>query len=276
MAAMQLGSLRRYQLTGVHKVPRLADIDPGDVSGIAGQRHEIESATVADVAEIDRLQEILYAEGKRALLIILQGMDTSGKDGTVRSVFGTTNPAGVHVTRFRSPSEEELSHDYLWRIHESVPAAGMIGVFNRSHYEDVLIVRVHHLAPSERIEARYRQINEFERHLTENGVTILKFFLHISKKEQKERLQARLDDRTKRWKFSHSDLAERKYWDDYWAAYQLVLERCSTEWAPWFVVPADHKWYRNAVVARVVRAALDALDPHYPADIPGLNAIRID
>jgi PPK2 family polyphosphate:nucleotide phosphotransferase len=272
----RLGDLSNFQVDGDHKAPRIGALDPRDTSGLRGSRAEIEAGFASDIAEIDRLQEILYAESRRALLVILQGLDTSGKDGTIRAVFGATNPAGVDVTRFRSPTEQELAHDFLWRVHRAVPPIGMIGIFNRSHYEDVLVARVHRLAPAVRIEARYRQINEFERHLAENDVTILKFFLHISKKEQKARLRARLADSTKRWKFSHSDLETRKYWDDYWDAYQLVLERCSTESAPWFVVPADHKWFRNAVVARIVRATLEALDPQYPVDIPGLNKVRID
>jgi PPK2 family polyphosphate:nucleotide phosphotransferase len=169
-----------------------------------------------------------------------------------------------------------LAHDFLWRIHKAVPGAGMIGIFNRSHYEDVLVARVHGLVPQDRIEARYDQINRFERHLVENGVTILKFFLHISSKEQKARLQARLDDPTKRWKFNPDDLAERKHWDDYMSAYQTALERCSSKWASWFIVPANHKWYRNAVIARIVRITLEALDLTYPSAMAGLEKMRIE
>ena len=222
------------------------------------------------------MQEILYAQGRHALLVVLQGPDTSGKDGTVRHVFGPVNPAGAVATSFKKPTQHELAHDFLWRIHKAVPSAGMIGIFNRSHYEDVLVPRVHALVPAERIEARYGQINAFECHLAENDVTILKFYLHISTKEQKARLEARLEDPTKRWKFSPDDLAERKHWDDYISAYQIALGRCSTQWAPWFVVPADRKWYRNAVVARVVRSTLEGLDLTYPPEMPGLDKLRID
>jgi PPK2 family polyphosphate:nucleotide phosphotransferase len=208
--------------------------------------------------------------------VILQGLDTSGKDGTIRRVFGPINPVGAIATSFKKPTPHELAHDFLWRIHKAVPAAGMIGIFNRSHYEDVLVHRVHGLVPPDTIEARYRQINAFEHHLTENDVILLKFLLHISKKEQKARLEARLQDPTKRWKFNPDDLAERRHWGDYLSAYEVALRRCSTQWAPWFVVPADHKWYRNAVVARIVRVSLEALDLTYPPEMPGLDKVRID
>jgi PPK2 family polyphosphate:nucleotide phosphotransferase len=198
------------------------------------------------------------------LLVVLQGIDTSGKDGTVRGVFGPCGPLGVCVTPFGRPSEEELAHDYLWRVHAAMPKRGMIGVFNRSHYEDVLVVKVRKLAPPEVIERRYEQINAFEKLLSENGVTVLKFLLHISKDEQRERLQERLDQPTKNWKFNPADLEDRALWDDYQKAYDLMLERCSTEHAPWRVVPADKKWRRNAIVAAVSRAALEAMNPQYP------------
>jgi PPK2 family polyphosphate:nucleotide phosphotransferase len=273
--AINFGALERYRVPADWK-GRLADIDPRDREAIPFPRPETEAATAADVAEIDRMQEILYAQGRHALLVVLQGPDTSGKDGTVRHVFGPVNPAGAVATSFKKPTQHELAHDFLWRIHKAVPSAGMIGIFNRSHYEDVLVPRVHALVPAERIEARYGQINAFECHLAENDVTILKFYLHISTKEQKARLEARLEDPTKRWKFSPDDLAERKHWDDYISAYQIALGRCSTQWAPWFVVPADRKWYRNAVVARVVRSTLEGLDLTYPPEMPGLDKLRID
>ena len=273
--AINFGALERYRVPADWK-GRLADIDPRDREAIPFPRPETEAAMAADVAEIDRMQEILYAQGRHALLVVLQGPDTSGKDGTVRHVFGPVNPAGAVATSFKKPTQHELAHDFLWRIHKAVPSAGMIGIFNRSHYEDVLVPRVHALVPAERIEARYGQINAFERHLAENDVTILKFYLHISTKEQKARLEARLEDPTKRWKFSPDDLAERKHWDDYISAYQIALGRCSTQWAPWFVVPADRKWYRNAVVARVVRSTLEGLDLTYPPEMPGLDKLRID
>jgi PPK2 family polyphosphate:nucleotide phosphotransferase len=273
---IELGALERYRVRGGAEPPRLADIDPKDRNGLSLDKAEIEIATMADVAEIDRLQDILYAEAKHAILVVLQGLDTSGKNGTIHKVFGPIDPLGVLATSFKAPTPPELAHDFLWRVHKVVPPVRVIGVFNRSHYEDVLVARVHGLVPHDRLEARYDQINAFERHLAANDTVILKFFLHISKEEQKARLQARLDDPTKRWKFSPSDLAERKYWDDYQTAYQIALERCGTEWAPWFIVPADRKWYRNAVVARILRATLEALDLAYPADMPGLDKIRIE
>lgn len=254
----------------------LAGISPRDRAGLPSPRADVEAGIAADIAEIDRLQEVLYAQAKYSFLVILQGLDTSGKDGTIRKVFSPLNPLGADAVAFKKPTPPELAHDFLWRIHKAVPPAGIIGIFNRSHYEDVLVARVHRLVPLDRIEARYDQINSFERHLTENGMTIVKFFLHISREEQKKRLQARLEDPSKRWKFSPGDLAERKYWDDYMSAYQIALERCSTERAPWFIVPADRKWYRNAVVARIVRLTLGGLDLAYPADMPGLDQLRIE
>lgn len=215
--------------------------------------------------DIDALQDRLYAEQKRALLVVLQGIDTSGKDGTVRGVFNRCGPLGVSVRPFGKPSELELSHDYLWRVHDAVPRKGMIGVFNRSHYEDVLVAKVRALAPADEIEKRYAQINAFEKHLSENGVTILKFMLHISKDEQRKRLQARLDDPAKHWKFNPGDLEDRKLWDDFQAAYDIALTRCSTEHAKWRVIPSDKKWRRNALIAAIVRGTLEELNPAYPA-----------
>jgi PPK2 family polyphosphate:nucleotide phosphotransferase len=237
--------------------------DPGDLSAFP-DRTEAEAQSAKDVATIDRLQDRLYAEGKRALLVVLQGADTAGKDGTIRHVFKEAGPIGVSVTAFRRPTELELSHDFLWRAHAACPRRGFIGIFNRSHYEDVLVGRVRKLAPPSEIEARYRQINEFEKTLVENGTKILKFMLHISKKEQRERLQARLDEPKSRWKFNPGDLDDRKLWSRYMAAYELMLDKCSTEPAPWHVIPADHKWARNAAIAAIVRETLEAMDPQYP------------
>jgi PPK2 family polyphosphate:nucleotide phosphotransferase len=220
-----------------------------------------EAQLQADAKAIDALQDRLYAEGQRALLVVLQGSDTSGKDGTIRGVFGVTSPLGVSVTPFGRPSAEELAHDYLWRAHKACPRRGMIGIFNRSHYEDVLIGRVEELAPHGEIERRYDQINAFEKMLTENGTTVVKFMLHISKAEQRERLIDRLNDSHKQWKLNPGDLAARDRWDAYQAAYETMLDRCSTEWAPWHVVPADRKWARNAIVAAIVRRTLEAMDP---------------
>lgn len=225
--------------------------------------------------ELNELQQVLYAESKRSLLVVLQAMDTGGKDGTIRHVFGPMNPQGVRVTNFKVPTDEELAHDYLWRIHRAVPQKGMIGIFNRSHYEDVLVTRVHKLVPSKTIEQRYKQINAFEKHLAQNDVTVLKFFLHISKEEQKERLQSRLNRPDKHWKFSSADIRERAIWDDYVAAYEKMLSKCSTSWAPWYIVPANHKWVRNVIVAEIVRDTLKSLKLEYPPAEPGLADIKI-
>lgn len=213
---------------------------------------------------LSTLQEALYAEHRQSLLIVLQAMDTGGKDGAIKAVLRGVNPIGVHVTSFKAPTAEELDHDFLWRVHQSIPGKGMMGVWNRSHYEDVLIVRVHDLVEKKVWQSRYDHINAFEKLLAESGVKLLKFFLHISKDEQKERLQARLDDPTKHWKFNPHDLDERKLWDDYQQAYEDAINRCSTEYAPWHVVPADHKWSRNLAVAETVVAALEEMNPRYP------------
>ena len=204
-------------------------------------------------------------ERHREKLLVLQGIDTSGKDGTVRGVFNQCGPLGVNVKAFGRPSELELRHDFLWRVHEAAPRTGMIGIFNRSHYEDVLVVKVRKLAPADVIESRYEQINAFEKHLSENGVTVLKFMLHISKDEQRERLQERLDDPAKHWKFNPGDLEDRELWDDFQKAYETVLDRCSTTHAQWRVVPADRKWQRNAIIAAIVHGTLEEMNPQYPA-----------
>jgi len=206
--------------------------------------------------------------------VVLQGMDTSGKDGTVRHVMHGVSPANVRVISFKKPSSAELDHDYLWRVHPHVPGNGDIVIFNRSHYEDVLIVRVHDLVPAEVWKQRYAQINEFERMLSENGVTILKFFLHISRKEQRERLQARLDDPTKRWKFQHGDLEERELWDEYKKAYEDAVRKTSTHWAPWYVIPANRKWFRDYVVADILIKTLEKFDMKWPQ--PDLSGEHID
>ncbi|MGQ7792671.1 polyphosphate kinase 2 family protein [Faunimonas sp. B44] len=246
--------------------PRLSERDPRSTLSFA-DKEVAKARTADDAAEIDRLQDILYAEGRCALLVVLQGTDTAGKDGTIRELFNRTGPLGVRVTAFRAPSEEDLDHDFLWRVHRAVPPRGTIGIFNRSHYEDVLVVKVRGLVPAEAVEKRYAQINAFEKMLVENGTTILKFMLHISKEEQRERLQARLDDPRKRWKFQQSDLDDRLRWDAFQEAYETMLERCSTDWAPWRVIPSDRKWVRSAVIATIVRQTLEEMDPKYP--VPG-------
>jgi PPK2 family polyphosphate:nucleotide phosphotransferase len=224
---------------------------------------------------LGELQELLYAEDGHKLLIVLQAMDTGGKDGTIRHVFKAVNPQGVKVASFKKPTAEELAHDYLWRVHEHTPGNGEIAIFNRSHYEDVLVVRVHELVPEEVWSRRYDHINEFERLLAEEGTTILKFFLHISLEEQARRLQTRLDEPTKQWKFSLADLGERERWDDYAAAYEAVLSKTSTKWAPWYIVPADRKWYRNLVVASAIVDAMEDLGMAYPPPEQGLDEVVI-
>jgi PPK2 family polyphosphate:nucleotide phosphotransferase len=225
------------------------------------------------IKRLTELQTALYAESKRALLLVFQGRDASGKDGLTRKVFGPLNSQGCVVSNFKRPTEYELARDYLWRVHQVVPPKGTIGIFNRSHYEDVLVVRVHQLVPKEIWSRRYDQINDFERMLTENGVTILKFFLHISREEQKDRLLERLNDRLKNWKFQVADLEERKRWDDYTEAYQDALEKCSTDWAPWYLVPADRKKARDLLVAQVVADTLERMNPQFPRVDPDVLKI---
>ncbi|MDE3129396.1 MAG: polyphosphate kinase 2 family protein, partial [Gemmatimonadota bacterium] len=220
------------------------------------------------VARIAKLQRVFYADARFALLIVLQGRDAAGKDGTIRHVFSAVNPQGCEVASFKQPTDLEQRHDYLWRVHQRVPARGMIGIFNRSHYEDVLVERVRHLAPKAEWEQRYRQINDFERMLTENHVVILKFFLHVSRAEQKRRLRDRLTDETKNWKFSAGDLEDRARWGAYTKAYRDALRRCSTPWAPWYLVPSDDKRVRNWLVAGVIVRALEGLKLRYPKGDP--------
>ena len=226
--------------------------------------------------EVIELQERLYAEDKHKLLVVFQAMDAGGKDGTIRNVFEGVNPQGVQVTSFKAPTSEDLAHDFLWRIHKAVPGRGKIGVFNRSHYEDVLVVRVDNLAPEAVWRPRYEQINCFEKLLAESGTTILKFYLHISKEEQKERFQARVDDASKHWKFSFEDLEKRKQWDDYMAAYEAMLNQTSTEWGPWYVIPADQKWYRNLAVVRAIVQALRGLNPQFPQAEKDVSGVVIE
>jgi PPK2 family polyphosphate:nucleotide phosphotransferase len=242
---------------------RIADRDARRPNG-APRGNDLKKKTKALLERLTELQARLHAESTRSLLVVLQGRDTSGKDGTIRRVFDAVNPQGCIVTTFKKPSELEASHDYLWRIHRAMPAKGMIGIFNRSHYEDVLVVRVRNLAPRSAWSNRYPQINDFERMLTENGTTIIKFFLHISKEEQKARLLERLEDPAKQWKFNEGDLGERALWAGYTTAYRDVLRKCSTSWAPWYVVPADKKKVRDYLVAQVVVDTLNRMAPRYP------------
>ena len=225
------------------------------------------------IEKIDALQYRLYAERKRALLIILQGRDAAGKDGTIRHVMAGVNPQGCRVTGFKEPSSEEKAHDFLWRIHAAVPRFGDFGIFNRSHYEDVLVARVHNLVPKEIWSHRYTQINDFEATLAENNIRILKFFLHISKDEQKKRFLERLDDPTKQWKLSEADFNERKYWDDYTDAYEAALSRCSTADAPWFIIPADKKWFRNLAISHILLETLEGMKIKFPP--PSIDTRRL-
>ncbi len=252
----------------------LADYDP-DLSGGYKDKDEAQEDLKANRDRLGELQQVLYAEHKHALLIILQAMDAGGKDGTIRHVMKGINPQGVQVTSFKAPTPEELDHDFLWRVHEHTPPRGMIGIFNRSHYEDVLIVRVNELVPRSTWQARYDHINGFERLLADSGVTILKFFLHISKEEQKERFLARLDEPDKHWKFSKGDLPVREKWDEYMAAYGDAITRCNTEWAPWYIIPANKKWYRNLAISNILVDTLEKLEMQYPDPEEGLDEIEI-
>ncbi len=254
---------------------KLKDIDPDD-TGQFKLKKETEELLAQNIERMAELQNILYAENKHALLIILQAMDAGGKDGTIRSIMSGVNPQGVQVTSFKKPTEEELAHDFLWRIHRATPARGMIGIFNRSHYEDVLVVRVHNLVPKSVWERRYDQINDFERLLTDTGVTILKFYLHISKEEQKERLEARLEQPHKRWKFNPADLAERARWDDYMQAFETAFNQCSPAYAPWYIVPANKKWYRNLVISQKIVQTLAGLNLKYPEPMANLADVVIE
>lgn len=259
--------------------PGRTDIDlaswPTDDKG-GWDRDEAEARTEELNERLEELQELLYAEGKHKVLVVIQATDTGGKDSTIRHVFDKVNPQGVKVASFKKPTAEELAHDYLWRVHEQTPGAGELTVFNRSHYEDVLVVRVHDLVPEARWSRRYDHINDFERLLTDEGTTIIKLFLHISKDEQRERLQSRLDEPHKHWKFNTADLKERERWDDYQAAFAAMLERTSTDHAPWHVIPADRKWFRNLLVSEIIVDTLEGLDMRYPPAEEGLDDITIE
>lgn len=257
---------------------------PGDTVNLTafdpGDRGHYDKVTAR--AEVDRLQkrmrelqERLYAESTQSLLIVLQAMDAGGKDSTIKKVFEGVNPQGVRVHSFKAPTSDELAHDFLWRVHRYAPARGMIGIFNRSHYEDVLVVRVNNLVPEAKWSKRYEHINNFERLLFDSGTRILKFFLHISKDEQKERFEERLKKPDKHWKFSRGDLPVREQWDAYMQAYEAMLTRCNTDVAPWHIVPANRKWYRDLVVTRAIVNTLEAMNPQYPDPEPDLDEIVI-
>jgi PPK2 family polyphosphate:nucleotide phosphotransferase len=255
--------MNRYRVKPGSRVD-LGEWDPDDKSAFPEGKNEGRKRLLELNQRLEELQELLYAEHKHKVLLVLQAMDTGGKDGTIRHVFEGVNPQGVRVASFKKPTPEELDHDFLWRVHKQVPGRGEVVIFNRSHYEDVLVVRVHSLAPKEVWSKRYEHINGFERMLVDEGTTILKFFLHIGLDEQKERLQARLDEPNKRWKFNPGDLGERKLWPKYMKAYEEAISKTSTEWAPWYIVPANRKWYRNLVVGTVIIEALENLNMRYP------------
>lgn len=228
------------------------------------KKEDVERELARLSSQMSELQYKLFACKNQSLLIILQGVDASGKDGTIRHVMGALNPQSCYVKSFKAPTPEDMSHDYLWRVHMAIPQNGQIAIFNRSHYEDIIEVCVHNLVPKNEILSRYRQINDFERYLSENHVAILKFFLHISKGEQKKRLQERIEDPTKHWKISESDLRDRKYWDKYMESYEEAMSRCSTSWAPWYVIPANLKWFRNWAVAQIIVNKLDRMKLKFP------------
>jgi len=265
---------QRYRIAPGTK-PDLAARDAAEDALFDGGRKAGEEALEPISNRIENLQELLYADGKQRILVVLQGMDTSGKGGTISKVFEGVNPAGVKVASFKKPTAEELAHDYLWRVHARVPGNGELVIFDRSHYEDVLVVRVHSLVPESTWRPRYEQICNFEGMLVDSGTTILKFFLHIDRAEQKERLQARIDDPNKRWKFRTGDLDERALWDDYMRAYEEAIERTSTEEAAWYVVPANRKWYRNLVVGTVIAHTLEGLGMAWPQPAEDLSSVII-
>ena len=254
----------------------LSQIDPGSTPGFKGKRKEADARLLALTERLEVLQESLWAEHKHKVLVVLQGTDTSGKDGTISHVFEGVNPLGVRVAAFKAPTPEELDHDFLWRVHAKVPGQGEMVIFNRSHYEDVLVARVMELVPPEVWRRRYDQINDFERLLTQTGTVVLKFFLYISKDEQAKRLQERLDDPLKQWKFRKGDLIDRVHWDEYVKAYEDALAHTSTKHAPWYVVPADKKWYRNLVVAEILVKALEELKIATPEPEEDLKGIVIE
>jgi PPK2 family polyphosphate:nucleotide phosphotransferase len=253
--------------------PELGSVDPSSTPGFKGGRSKARAALEEVAAPLAELQERLYAERTRSVVLLLQGMDASGKGGAIKQVAGALNPAWCQVTSFKKPTEEELAHHYLWRVERALPAPGLIGIFDRSHYEDVLVVRVHELVGADEIEGRYDEINAWEDKLTSAGTTFVKCMLHISRDEQRERMLARLDEPDKHWKFKESDLDERDRWADYESAYVDALQRCSTAAAPWYVVPADRKWYRSWAVSQLLLETLRELDPQFPR--PDLDIARL-
>ncbi|RIJ23608.1 polyphosphate kinase 2 family protein [Henriciella barbarensis] len=263
MSSPEIEEVRQRMIAAPGQSFELSSRDSGDRELFPDKKHARKQLQV-DAGAIDELQDLLYACRQRALLVVLQGMDTSGKSGVIRNVFAQTSPLGMKVKAFKAPSKEELAHDYLWRVHEAVPPKGIIGIFDRSHYEDVLVVKVRDFAPAEMVEQRYDQINQFEKLLSENGVTILKFMLHIGHEKQGERLKERVTEPHKRWKFNPGDLEDRKLWPDFMDAYETMVNRCSTPWAPWYVIPSDSRTRRNAAIARIVRGTLEDMNLDWP------------
>ncbi|MBL8728273.1 MAG: polyphosphate kinase 2 family protein [Planctomycetes bacterium] len=254
---------------------RLSDIAPDETKAFDGDKDQARARTQTLNARLEELQEALYAEGRHRVLVVLQAMDAGGKDGTIRSVFEGVNPQGVKVACFKQPTRHELAHDFLWRVHPHTPGAGEIAIWNRSHYEDVLVARVRDLVPETRWRRRYEHIVAFEKMLADEGTTIRKVFLHISKDEQRKRLQERIDDPKKRWKWHPADLDERRWWDDYQRAYEEAMAATSTEHAPWYVVPADRNWYRDLVVSELLLDALEGLGIRLPEGDPGIAGLRV-
>lgn len=253
---------------------RLANLDAGHTHGMT--KEEAEARFGKDRERLGALQYTLYADGNHALLVVLQGIDAAGKDGTIRHVMTGLNPQGVRVTSFKVPEGTEKRHDFLWRVHRAVPEWGTLGIFNRSHYEDVLVVRVHNLVPKQVWNKRYKQINDFEWMLSENRVRIIKFLLYIDKDEQASRFRQRIDDPSKNWKFSRADLKERGFWDDYIQAYEAMLQECSTKHAPWYVIPSNKKWFRNYAVAMILRDELESMDLKFPKPVEDLSGITFE
>jgi PPK2 family polyphosphate:nucleotide phosphotransferase len=270
----QMKRLSKELLVAPGSKVKLSGIDAGDTHGVAKAAAETAFEKIRDRLSV--LQYMLYADGQRALLVVLQGIDAAGKDGTIRNVMSGLNPQGVRVTSFKAPDGAEKRHDYLWRVHNAVPESGQIGIFNRSHYEDVLIVRVHNLVPKSVWSQRYAQINEFERMLSQNRVRIVKFLLYIDKDEQAKRFRERIADPAKNWKFSEDDLKEREYWDQYLEAYEKMLRECSTDYAPWYLIPANRKWFRNLAVAQILRDELEAMDLKSPKPVADLSGITFE
>jgi PPK2 family polyphosphate:nucleotide phosphotransferase len=268
-------NLEKRYIVGPHEKVKLSKRNPDDSAGISS-REKCEAALAKNIRHLFELQTLLAASNQYAVLIVLQALDAGGKDGTIRHVMTGLNPQACRVTSFKVPSDEESRHDFLWRIHNAAPRRGEIGIFNRSHYEDVLVARVHKLVPKPVWRARYELINNFEQNLTENNTVILKFFLHISKDEQKRRLEERIQDPLKNWKISEADFAERRHWDDYTDAYEDALSNCSTKYAPWYVIPSNKKWFRNVAVSQIIEDRMSSLKMKYPATKVDLSKVRID